>query len=133
MHADLRGWVATAASPDIAAAVRIIYGGSVKGSNCAELITLEDVDGGCMALLLLPCCHVSMVIFVFLLVWSVVYKGEANWGTRHEVSASRRSCLCVLSRGGQASWLVAHPSSPSSLRSSTAPGLHCKRLHCTTL
>ena len=38
----------TAASPDIAAAVRIIYGGSVKGSNCAELITLEDVDGGRM-------------------------------------------------------------------------------------
>jgi triosephosphate isomerase len=48
VHADLRGWVATAASPDIAAAVRIIYGGSVKGSNCAELITLEDVDGGRM-------------------------------------------------------------------------------------
>ena len=61
MHADLRGWVATAASPDIAAAVRIIYGGSVKGSNCAELITLEDVDGGCMVFrLLLPCFHGSV-------------------------------------------------------------------------
>jgi hypothetical protein len=45
VHADLRAWLSGAATPDIAGAVRIIYGGSVKGSNCAELIVLPDVDG----------------------------------------------------------------------------------------
>ena len=54
VHADLRVWLSTAATADIAGAVRIIYGGSVKGSNCTELITLPDVDGElCPALVLL--------------------------------------------------------------------------------
>ena len=45
MHAELRAWLSGASTPEIAGAVRIIYGGSVKGSNCTELITLPDVDG----------------------------------------------------------------------------------------
>ncbi|HVE66982.1 MAG TPA: triose-phosphate isomerase [Solirubrobacteraceae bacterium] len=32
-------------SPDAAAAVRILYGGSVKAENAAELLALPDVDG----------------------------------------------------------------------------------------
>jgi triosephosphate isomerase len=32
-------------SPEAAERVRILYGGSVKPSNAAELIALEDVDG----------------------------------------------------------------------------------------
>ena len=32
-------------SPDAAQAVRILYGGSVKSANAAELLGLEDVDG----------------------------------------------------------------------------------------
>ncbi len=58
VHADLRGWLSSAASADVAGAVRIIYGGSVKGSNCVELIALPDVDG---ALLRHACCVHSAV------------------------------------------------------------------------
>jgi triosephosphate isomerase (TIM) len=32
-------------SSDAAAAIRILYGGSVKPGNAAELIALPDVDG----------------------------------------------------------------------------------------
>ncbi|KNC56448.1 triosephosphate isomerase [Thecamonas trahens ATCC 50062] len=45
IHTQLRAAVAAATSPDIAAAVRIIYGGSVKLANCAELIAMPDIDG----------------------------------------------------------------------------------------
>jgi triosephosphate isomerase len=34
-----------AACVDNGAAIRILYGGSVKGSNAAEILALEDVDG----------------------------------------------------------------------------------------
>ncbi|KAF4315070.1 hypothetical protein BBO99_00008058 [Phytophthora kernoviae] len=44
-HKDLRAWLAGKVSPAVAEKVRIIYGGSVKGDNCAELIALNDVDG----------------------------------------------------------------------------------------
>jgi triosephosphate isomerase (TIM) len=30
----------------IAAALNILYGGSVKGSNAGELFAMEDIDGG---------------------------------------------------------------------------------------
>jgi triosephosphate isomerase len=32
-------------SPEVAAATRILYGGSVSGGNCAELINQKDIDG----------------------------------------------------------------------------------------
>ncbi len=35
-----------APAPDAAAAMRILYGGSVKPANAAELFALPDVDGG---------------------------------------------------------------------------------------
>ncbi|KAE8888991.1 hypothetical protein PF005_g10212 [Phytophthora fragariae] len=44
-HQKLRQWIASNVSPDVATNVRIIYGGSVNGKNCGELIGLEDVDG----------------------------------------------------------------------------------------
>ncbi|KAG7378164.1 hypothetical protein PHYPSEUDO_010443 [Phytophthora pseudosyringae] len=44
-HKDLRAWIAGKVSPAVAENVRIIYGGSVKGDNCEELIALADVDG----------------------------------------------------------------------------------------
>ena len=34
------------ASPDVAAAVRIQYGGSMKGANAKELLAQPDIDGG---------------------------------------------------------------------------------------
>lgn len=44
-HKNLREWIAAHVSSVVAPRVRIIYGGSVNGANCAELIALEDVDG----------------------------------------------------------------------------------------
>jgi len=43
--AAIRVCVAEIASADAAANVRIQYGGSVKGSNIAELIAMPDIDG----------------------------------------------------------------------------------------
>jgi triosephosphate isomerase (TIM) len=45
VHAWLRTQVA-AQSADDAAALRIVYGGSVKASNAAELFAEPDIDGG---------------------------------------------------------------------------------------
>jgi len=44
-HAAIRKWVGENVNADVAAAVRIIYGGSVKGANCNELVSKEDIDG----------------------------------------------------------------------------------------
>ena len=44
-HAFIRGRIA-ARDAKIAAATRILYGGSVKAGNAAELFNMPDVDGG---------------------------------------------------------------------------------------
>jgi triosephosphate isomerase len=41
----IRGVVAEEAGADAAAAVRVQYGGSVKGANAAELLSQPDIDG----------------------------------------------------------------------------------------
>ncbi|CAG2127781.1 triose-phosphate isomerase [Cupriavidus plantarum] len=49
VHAYLRGQVASgsaAASADVAARMPILYGGSVKPDNAAELFSMSDIDGG---------------------------------------------------------------------------------------
>jgi triosephosphate isomerase (TIM) len=43
--AALRARLAEAYGPEVAEATRILYGGSVKGSNAAELMAEEDIDG----------------------------------------------------------------------------------------
>jgi triosephosphate isomerase len=45
VHAFLRGRVAALASPAVANALRLLYGGSVKPENAAELFAQPDVDG----------------------------------------------------------------------------------------
>jgi triosephosphate isomerase len=45
MHAAIRGILATLGSPATAGATRILYGGSVKPDNAAELLDQPDVDG----------------------------------------------------------------------------------------
>lgn len=45
-HADIRSWVKDNVSAEIAAAVRIQYGGSMKGANAEELLMQPDIDGG---------------------------------------------------------------------------------------
>ncbi len=45
VHAFLRGRIAGRAA-DIAGALRILYGGSVKPANAAEIFAKNDVDGG---------------------------------------------------------------------------------------
>jgi triosephosphate isomerase len=45
VHAMIRGLIATH-DAIIAAPLRILYGGSVKGSNAADLLSQKDIDGG---------------------------------------------------------------------------------------
>jgi len=45
VHAHIRRIIA-AADVKIAADIQILYGGSVKGANAAELFAMEDIDGG---------------------------------------------------------------------------------------
>lgn len=45
VHAFIRGQVA-AEDAHVADKIRILYGGSVKGSNAAELFAMADIDGG---------------------------------------------------------------------------------------
>jgi triosephosphate isomerase (TIM) len=45
-HKDIRDWIATNISNDVAKAVRIQYGGSMKGANAKELLEQPDIDGG---------------------------------------------------------------------------------------
>jgi len=45
VHAFIRGRIA-ARSAEVADGLRILYGGSVKGANAAELFAMADIDGG---------------------------------------------------------------------------------------
>lgn len=45
VHQQIRAWLASTVSADVAAKTRIIYGGSVKGSNAKELAAKPDIDG----------------------------------------------------------------------------------------
>ncbi|CAL9115320.1 unnamed protein product [Musa textilis] len=45
VHAALRDWLKKNVSAEVASFTRIIYGGSVNGSNCSELAKQEDIDG----------------------------------------------------------------------------------------
>lgn len=46
MHGGIRGKLAELAGAEVAAGMRILYGGSVNAENAAEIFALEDVDGG---------------------------------------------------------------------------------------
>lgn len=45
-HATIRALISTMYSPAAAAAMRIIYGGSMKPSNASDLMAMPDIDGG---------------------------------------------------------------------------------------
>ncbi|XP_073313002.1 triosephosphate isomerase, chloroplastic-like [Primulina huaijiensis] len=45
VHVAVRDWLSKNVSAQVASKTRIIYGGSVNGSNCAELAKQEDIDG----------------------------------------------------------------------------------------
>ncbi|WP_287152827.1 triose-phosphate isomerase [Candidatus Solincola tengchongensis] len=45
MNSFIRGWLAERFGQDTASGVRILYGGSVKPDNAAELMAMPDVDG----------------------------------------------------------------------------------------
>ncbi|KAK4491433.1 hypothetical protein RD792_002182 [Penstemon davidsonii] len=45
VHVAIRDWLSKNVSAEVASKTRIIYGGSVNGSNCAELAKQEDIDG----------------------------------------------------------------------------------------
>ncbi len=45
VHGHIRGLLKTLFGPEAGAAIRILYGGSVKPANAAELLAVADVDG----------------------------------------------------------------------------------------
>jgi triosephosphate isomerase len=45
-HADIRKWIKENVSEEVAMAVRIQYGGSMKGANAEALLKQPDIDGG---------------------------------------------------------------------------------------
>ena len=45
VHAHIRHWLTERVGQEAGAAVRLMYGGSVTGKNCVELIQQVDVDG----------------------------------------------------------------------------------------
>ncbi|CAM9121728.1 unnamed protein product [Chrysoparadoxa australica] len=45
VHAAIRAWLSETVSPEVAAATRIIYGGSVKAANADVLADCADIDG----------------------------------------------------------------------------------------
>jgi triosephosphate isomerase len=45
MHATIRGWLQDNFPAFVAKTLRIQYGGSVRGSNAAELMQMPDIDG----------------------------------------------------------------------------------------
>mmetsp|Transcript_2188 Transcript_2188/g.3028 ORF Transcript_2188/g.3028 Transcript_2188/m.3028 type:complete len:300 (-) Transcript_2188:72-971(-) len=45
-HAGIRKWISEKVSPEVAKAVRIQYGGSMKGANAKDLLAQPDIDGG---------------------------------------------------------------------------------------
>ncbi len=46
MHGFIRAELKARFGPPMAEATRLLYGGSVKPANAAEIFTIEDVDGG---------------------------------------------------------------------------------------
>ena len=44
-HSIIRGEVAKLLGADVAAAIRILYGGSVKPDNATALLSKEEIDG----------------------------------------------------------------------------------------
>jgi len=46
MHGAIRGRIRALIGGEAAAAMRLLYGGSVSADNAAEIFALEDVDGG---------------------------------------------------------------------------------------
>ena len=45
-HKSIREWIATNVSDEVAKAIRIQYGGSMKGANAPGLLAQPDIDGG---------------------------------------------------------------------------------------
>jgi len=45
VHADLRKWLSERYNPTVSGQIRILYGGSVKADNAAELMGQTDIDG----------------------------------------------------------------------------------------
>lgn len=44
-HRKIRDFIRTSVSPQVADVIRIVYGGSVNETNCAELGSQGDIDG----------------------------------------------------------------------------------------
>ena len=62
MHATLRAALASRIGQDQADAMRILYGGSMNGDNAAELLAVENVDGGLIGGASLACAKFEPIL-----------------------------------------------------------------------
>jgi triosephosphate isomerase len=46
VHKQIRTWLKNKYGKDVAEQIRILYGGSMKAANAAELLAQPDIDGG---------------------------------------------------------------------------------------
>ena len=46
MHTCIRGWLTEAFGTEVAESIPVLYGGSCKPSNAAELFSQQDINGG---------------------------------------------------------------------------------------
>lgn len=59
-HADIRKLISDKVSPEVAKAIRIQYGGSMKGANAESLLAQPDIDGGLIG----GKCVLPIVVFL---------------------------------------------------------------------
>jgi triosephosphate isomerase len=70
-HVFIRGCIAAKEQPNIAAQVPILYGGSVKAANAAELFAMPNVDGGLVG-------GASLVAQEFVAIWQAAGAPERS-------------------------------------------------------
>jgi triosephosphate isomerase len=65
VHQALRGALSALVGPEQAHAIRILYGGSVKPDNAAELMGVGDVDGALVGGASLKAADFARIIAAF--------------------------------------------------------------------
>lgn len=84
-HSEIRTWIATNVSEDVARDVRIIYGGSVKGSNCGDLIHSPNIDGFLVGGASLKPEFVDIIKVIFLFILRTLAVSNTSYFTVHSI------------------------------------------------
>src|SRR5690606_37832520 len=101
----------------VGAGVRVLYGGSMKPSNAAELLAKPDIDGGLIG-------GASLDVADLRAIAAAAWAGRrSRHGTTRELHVTRRpscSTVCALTSASRASTPCSSPSPPTSATSPTS-------------